>query len=92
MRLKYGEIDILAREGETVVVVEVKSIRRLGAFDPIMKIDYRKQKKLRVLAKTIENMYPDLNVRVDAVTVYWKEGNVDGEPILTHYRNIIQTF
>ncbi|MBU7005438.1 YraN family protein [Phosphitispora fastidiosa] len=50
-RCRYGEIDIIAGFGDTVVFVEVKT-RRNGRYGfPEEAVDYRKQKKLRLLAE-----------------------------------------
>jgi len=52
-RTRYGELDIVARDGRTLVFVEVKAGRagaRLGPERPILAIDARKQRRLRQLA------------------------------------------
>jgi putative endonuclease len=49
-RCERGEIDIVAREGSTLVFVEVKA-RRSGRFGtPSDAVDLRKQERLRSLA------------------------------------------
>jgi len=49
-RCRLGEIDIVARDGETLVFVEVKS-RRSAAFGaPQAAVDGRKQRKLSLAA------------------------------------------
>lgn len=52
-RTRYGELDIVARDGRTLVFVEVKAAResaRLGPERPILSIDFRKQRRVRRLA------------------------------------------
>jgi putative endonuclease len=52
-RTRYGELDIVARDGETLVFVEVKGARRATRFGPekpILAIDFRKQRQVRRLA------------------------------------------
>lgn len=50
-RLKLGEIDIVAMEGETLVFVEVKTKYSSVFSDPSLSVDFRKQRKLRRLAE-----------------------------------------
>lgn len=52
-RSRYGELDIVARDGHTLVFVEVKAGREGGAFGPerpILAVDARKQRRIRRLA------------------------------------------
>ena len=52
-RTRYGELDIVARDGSTLVFVEVKGARqgtRFGPERPILAIDLRKQRQVRRLA------------------------------------------
>ena len=52
-RSRYGEIDIVARDGRALVFVEVKAGRvgaRFGPERPVLAIDARKQQRLRRLA------------------------------------------
>jgi putative endonuclease len=50
VRTAYGEIDIIARDGATVVFIEVKSRRSRQGRDALEAIDARKQKRLSRLA------------------------------------------
>jgi putative endonuclease len=52
-RTRYGEIDIVARDGQALVFVEVKGARAgtsFGPEKPILAIDARKQRRVRRLA------------------------------------------
>lgn len=82
-----GEIDLLMKDGETVVVVEVKTQSISRHFNPIEKIDHAKQRKLYLLAQIVAARYPEQNIRVDAVTVHYVSGQA--KPILTHLENIL---
>lgn len=84
LTFKVGEIDLLMKDGATIVVVEVKTNRVTSAIDPIYKISPAKQRKLWQLARVIALKYPNRNIRIDAVTLYWSP-----EPRLQHYENII---
>lgn len=52
-RTRFGELDIVARDGRTLVFVEVKAGRRGAAFGPerpVLAVDGRKQRRIRRLA------------------------------------------
>lgn len=68
-----GEIDIVAVEGRTLVVCEVKTRRRAGADDALEAVTARKQQQLRRLAAVYAarlRWRPD-EVRIDVVGVWW---------------------
>ena len=70
-RFREGEIDIIARDGECVVFVEVKT--RTGPFfPPCASVDGRKQRRLRTLAThwLAEQRSLDRPCRFDVVAVY----------------------
>ncbi|OGD67097.1 hypothetical protein A3F08_00870 [Candidatus Berkelbacteria bacterium RIFCSPHIGHO2_12_FULL_36_9] len=69
LRLKYGEADIIAQDGDYIVIVEVKTKRFFGQGRPEEQVDYFKQKKLRLLARGISQLYPDRNIRIDVIAV-----------------------
>jgi putative endonuclease len=76
-RCSRGEIDIIAKDGETLVFLEVKT-RRSGRYGtPAEAVDTRKQEKVRQLARTF--MYEERKTapqyRFDVVTVDG-DGNV----------------
>ena len=50
-RCPFGEIDLIAREGETCVFVEVKLRSSLGAGWPSEAVDPRKQQRIRRSAR-----------------------------------------
>ena len=49
-RCLFGEIDIVAEEGETLVFVEVKSRRSDAYGDPQLAVGHQKQKKISMIA------------------------------------------
>ena len=52
-RTRYGELDIVARDGRALVFIEVKAGRQGTAFGPerpILAVDARKQRRVRKLA------------------------------------------
>ncbi len=78
VRTRYGELDIVAREGKTLVFVEVRSRRddRLGS--PEESVDARKQAKLVALAEAYlaELPEPPAACRIDVVVVEVRAGVV----------------
>lgn len=70
-RTRGGEIDIVAKEGKTVVFVEVKT-RKSAAFGyPEEAIDERKRHKLAMTAECylIEHRLHDADYRIDAIGI-----------------------
>jgi putative endonuclease len=75
-RTRYGELDIVARDGRTLVFIEVKGARENRSFGPekpILSIDSRKQRRVRRLATTWMSERRDqpsyAEIRFDAVGV-----------------------
>jgi putative endonuclease len=75
-RTRYGELDIVARDGRTLVFIEVKGARqatRFGPEKPILSVDFRKQRRVRRLAtawiseRREQPLYDE--IRFDAVGV-----------------------
>ncbi len=75
-RTRYGELDIVARDGRALVFVEVKAGREGAAFGPerpILAVDARKQRRVRKLATAWmgerRDVPPYAEIRFDAVGV-----------------------
>ncbi len=75
-RTRYGELDIVALDGRTLVFVEVKAGRSGATFGPerpVLSIDFRKQRRIRRLATAWMSERHDLprydEIRFDAVGV-----------------------
>ncbi len=49
-RCRFGEIDVIARDGDKLVFIEVKTRKSRKYGVPEEAVDYRKQRKLRSLA------------------------------------------
>jgi len=80
-RCRLGEIDIVARDGDVLVFVEVKS-RRSSAFGtPQAAVDARKQRKLSLVALQYlqaERVSPG-PARFDVVAVTLRDGGIEIE-------------
>jgi putative endonuclease len=75
-RTRYGELDIVARDGNVLVFIEVKGARAgtdRGPERPICSIDFRKQRRVRRLATAWiserREQPPYDDIRFDAVGV-----------------------
>jgi putative endonuclease len=75
-RTRYGELDIIARDGRALVFVEVKAGREGSAFGPerpVLAVDRRKQQRIRRLASAWmaehRTIPPYSDIRFDAVGV-----------------------
>lgn len=75
-RTRYGELDVVARDGRTLVFIEVKGARENTSFGPekpILSIDSRKQRRVRRLATAWmserRDQPPYAEIRFDAVGV-----------------------
>jgi putative endonuclease len=84
-RTAHGEIDLVARDGDTLVFVEVKS-RRQG--QPAEAVTAEKQRRLtlaglRFLAE--HRLLHDQRVRFDVVAVVWPDGRT--APAVEHFRD-----
>ena len=75
LRTRGGEIDLLARDGSTLVLVEVKSTRATpsdGAVrrDPAVRVDHVKRRRLSTaLRALLDSVGPARPHRIDVVTV-----------------------
>ncbi len=86
-RLRYGEIDILAVEGQTVVFVEVKTRRSRAKGQPAEAVDAKRQARLTraALAFLKANRLLEYASRFDVIEVVWPEGQK--HPTVRHIQN-----
>lgn len=84
-RQRAGEIDIVARDGETLVFVEVKAREHHDFGDAAESVHGRKRRTIVRLAKlfVVEARWFDRPVRFDVVTIHLD----GGRPVLTVYPN-----
>jgi len=64
---RYGEIDIIALEGDVLVFVEVKGTR--AGFEPAERIDSKKLSKIQMCIDKFLKEYPARECRVDAIII-----------------------
>lgn len=81
LRSRLGEIDLVARDGATLVFVEVKARRGLASEPPQVSVDGRKRSRLARLALDYlaRAWLRDLACRFDVVAVTFDPGD-PGDP------------
>ena len=86
-RTDFGEIDLIARDGDTLVFVEVKS-RREGT--PAEAVTLEKQRRLTLSAMHFLKAHKMLEqrCRFDVVAIVWPEGAKS--PRIEHIRNAFE--
>jgi len=90
LRLGRGEIDIVAQDGDTIVFVEVKTLRKADeVFRPENNVTRDKQKHLIAAAKRYiaTHQNPGAYYRFDVVSVVLPEA---GKPEIVLYRSAFQ--
>jgi putative endonuclease len=88
-RTPYGEIDLITRQNEVIIFVEVKtrSSRTLGP--PEISITKRKAEHMRCAAEFYIQQLPEIQIdwRIDVISV---QVNSDGTPpSIEHFENVI---
>lgn len=80
---RFGEIDIIARNGQYLVFVEVKTREKDGMTAPFEAITPEKQKRIIRTAGLYLVEHPTaLQPRFDAAAVYTQKGKIVGEEYL----------
>jgi putative endonuclease len=82
-RVEMGEIDIIARDGPTLVFVEVKTRVDDSIASPDEQVNEHKQHQITKVAKLYMSRYgsPRPPARFDVVSIVWPTGR---EPQITH--------
>ena len=76
-RTKYGELDLIAEEGETLVFLEVKARHGLSYGSPKAAVDARKQEHLRQAALLYLQEHTELAerpLRFDVISIVKENG------------------
>ena len=85
-----GELDLVARDGQCIVFVEVKTRRSIDAGQPFEAVDARKQAQLTRLALAFlkRRGWLEQPARFDVISIVWPDGARD--PEITHYKNAFE--
>lgn len=87
-RCRFGEIDLIARDGETLCFVEVKLRKRTDFGLPREFVTASKQRKLRLTASWYLSTHdPDVPCRLDVAEVYPDETNASAPPRIEYIEN-----
>lgn len=83
-RLKTGEIDIIAKEGDTLVIIEVKTRSNINYGYPYEAVNKKKQGKIIRTALYYVKLHglKDTQLRFDVIEVYLGKDNK-----VNHYEN-----
>jgi putative endonuclease len=85
-RCKTGEVDIVARDGDTIVFVEVKARRNLAYGPPQLAVTPFKQRQISRTALTwlAHHKKPNAIARFDVIAILVPDHEV---PLIEHIRN-----
>lgn len=83
----HGEIDIIAKDKNEIVFVEVKTRKSLLFGSPEFAFTKSKINQVKKIAYSylIEKQLENISARIDAVAILILK---DAEPIINHYKNI----
>jgi putative endonuclease len=86
----WGEIDLIALDGATIVFVEVKTRTSLNTGQPEEAVTLEKQKKLTRMALTYLKKHKLLehSARFDVIAIVWPDES--REPEIRHLRNAFE--
>jgi putative endonuclease len=86
----YGEIDLVALEGRTVVFVEVRSTEDEDTSRPAESVDGRKQERLTEAALDFlrRRRLLEYPARFDVLILSWPPGR--REPVIEHHRQAFE--
>ncbi len=87
---KFGEVDLIAVENETVVFVEVKTRSSDYAGDPAEAVDETKQQRLTKTAQGYLKWHrlTECRSRFDVIAITWPEKQK--QPSIVHYENAFE--
>ncbi len=75
-RTRFGELDVIARDGDTLVFVEVKTRRSAGFGGPVAAVGFSKQRRIINMARSylLGVRGPEPPCRFDVVAVTMADG------------------
>jgi putative endonuclease len=89
-RNAVGEMDIIAKDGDWIVFVEVKTRQSDAAGEPVEAVTFAKQKQLTRTALSYLKRYNLLEhaARFDVLSIIWPDDAA--KPEITHYRSAFE--
>jgi putative endonuclease len=86
VRTSYGEIDIIAQQGDITIFVEVKTLTSSAEFFPEKNITHTKQRHMLSAAQSYTAEHEIDHFQIDAIAV---EGRPGTKPVITHFENVV---
>lgn len=83
---RLGEIDILAKDKNDIVIVEVKTKSTDEFGRGYEMVNYFKKNKLLTLARELQKEYPDKTIRIDVISVDLSKEKAEIE----HFKNAVE--
>ncbi|WP_254510944.1 YraN family protein [Anatilimnocola floriformis] len=90
-RDQFGEIDLIAVDGRTVVFVEVKTRSAHDGGHPADAVDAEKQRRLTRAASAYRRRHDlmETAARFDVIAITWPEAG-KGQPVIEHFKNAFE--
>ena len=90
MRWRFGELDLVALDGQTIVFVEVRTRSSLAAGHPTESITPAKEARITRSALLLlkRNRWLNRRARFDVVSIVWPDGSQP--PQVEHYINAFE--
>jgi putative endonuclease len=87
-RCEAGEVDLIVRQGEMLIFVEVKSVTRAKTEDAALKVNRAKQRRLVRCLYTYLDIHHlgDVETRVDVIAIAFTPSG----PIIEHREDILE--
>ena len=76
---RYGELDIVAQKGDTIIVIEVKTRKNASFAQAKEFVDYHKQNKIKNTTNIFlqKNNLTEYNIRFDVAEVYTESSKIN---------------
>jgi len=88
-RCEAGEVDLIVRQDEVLVFVEVKGVSRAKTEDAALKVNRAKQRRLVRCLYTYLDLHhlEDIQTRVDVIAIAFTPS---GQPTIEHREDILE--
>ena len=87
---QFGELDLIAADGKTIVFVEVRSTESTDVLRPAQSVDLAKQRRLTRLALAFlqKKRLIGYSARFDVVAISWPVNQK--KPTIVHHKNAFE--